>query len=372
MKLVCLQENLRSALILAERIIGKNITLPILNNILLKTEKGFLKISSTNLELGLNIWVPAKVEKEGEVTVRAKLFVDYINNLPNSKVNIEAKDNKINIKCDSFKALFLGIETKEFPIIPAIKERSKFLEIKSSVLKEAVEQVINTVSFSDNRIDLTGVFFNVKKSIIKVVATDTVRLAEKTIKEIINNKLADEKTETKFILPHRSAQELLRNIENKEKVRIYLNEGQVFFETEDTTMVSRLIEGEYVDYEQIIPKSFKVKLHLNKKDFLDAIKITSLFSSKINDIKLKTDKKSGKIEISAKDFELGETKSDIEGRIEGEDVEIAFNHRYLTDGLNNLKDEEIIFELNDETHPGFLKAKKYEDYFYIIMPLKIF
>jgi len=372
MKVICLQENLKNALSLAERMIGKNLSLPILSNILLKTEKGFLKISSTNLEIGLNIMVAAKIEKEGEASIKAKIFSDYISNLPNNKIFIEEKDSKVSIKCEGFKAVFLGSSPKDFPIIPAIKDKSKFIELQAEILRDAINKVINAVSVSDNRIELTGILFSFSKQNIKVVATDSFRLTEKTIKEVIVNKLTSEnKKENNFIIPQKTAQELLRILENKIKVKIYLNEGQAFFETEDIYLVSRIIEGEYPDYEQIIPKSFKTKIHLDKTLFANAIKLSSLFSSKINDIKIKTNKKTNTLEVFSKDFELGETKSEVPIKMEGNDMETAFNYKYLSDGLSNISENEIILELNDENQPGFLKGKKDNDYFYIAMPLKI-
>jgi DNA polymerase-3 subunit beta len=371
MKIICLQENLRAALSLAERIIGKNLSLPILNNVLLKIEKGFLKISSTNLEIGLHVWVPGKVEREGEVSIRAKLLSEYINNLPEGKVTLDAKNNKLQVKSDQFKATLLGIETKEYPIIPALKEKKSYIEFQATTLQESLQQVINAASISDNRLELNGIFFRIGKMVIKIAATDTFRLAEKTITDAIIHFGIGKEEEIKCILPYRTAQELLKILEGKEKVKMYLHENQCFFETENVYLVSRLIEGDYVDYEQIIPKGFKTKIHLQKQELMNAIKLSALFSSKINDIKITTNKKNSLLEVSAKDFELGENISEVPAKIEGEDVEILFNARQLLDGLSNLKENEVTFEMNDKHQPGFLRSQAQRDYFYIIMPLNI-
>ena len=371
MKIICLQENFKKGLIDVSGITGKNLTLPILNNILLSADKKQLKLSTTDLEMAITSQIPCKIEKEGSITIPAKLLVNFINNLPNKKIDINIKNNTVFLKCENYNSSIKGLDAKDFPIIPKIKNEA-ILEIDSYEFKSALEQVIGFVSVSDIRPEISGVLFNFNNGKkIKLVATDSFRLGEKTlnIKEI---KIKKDEIKS-IIIPYKTIQELIRIISNQEKsiLKISIENNQILFSLPETQIISRLIEGNYPSYQQLISKQFDTTIILKRDDLTKAVKIGSFFSSKINDIRFKINSKKSSVEVFSQDIELGENSSEISGEIKGKDLEIIFNHKYLLDGLNNIDTEKIIIGFNGEVSPGIIKPEGREDFIYVIMPIKL-
>jgi len=369
MHIICLQKNLKKALSITERIIGKNLTLPILNNILLSIENKRLKVSSTNLEIGINYWVSGKIEKEGSITVPARLLSGFVSNLPNKKVELKVRDNQLSLKCENHKAVLKGLSAKDFPIIPKIKDNSLF-KIRGEVFKTALTQVVEMASFSESRPEISGIFMNLdatdSKSLIKLVATDSFRLAEK----IIENKSKNHNHS--LIIPQRTIQELIRVLSEEEaELEVILGSSQILFNLGFCQIISRLIEGQYPDYQQIIPKDSKTQVIINREQLINAVRIASLFSSKINDIKLNILPEKSALEVSAKDIDLGEDRSQIKAEINGPGLEVAFNYRYVLDGLNNILSDKVIFSFNTGSNPATIRPVGDKTYTYMIMPIKI-
>lgn len=372
MKFITLQENLKDGLNNVERVIGKNLTLPILNNILLETEKSFLKLSATDLEVGINYWILTKIEKEGGITIPAKFLSGFINSLPNEKIIFDKKDLLLDIECKSYKATIKGFSKDDFPIIPQIKEGDE-IELDGKIFSEGLNQIVSIPVLSQTRPEISGVYIFLGKNLIKMAATDSFRLAEKTIN--FENPLEKEYS---LIIPQKTVYELLQILSDKKgKLKIYFSPNQIMFEISmvetkhpQVQIISRLIEGEYPNYQEIIPQKYEAQAILTKEEFLNQIKVASLFSGKINEVKIKTDPKAGVLEISSQNPELGENKSVISGKIKGEKQEISFNYKFLIDGLLNIKSSEVIFELNGEDGPAVLKPVGDESYLYVVMPIK--
>jgi len=364
MKIICLQENLKRDLNITQNIIGRNLTLPILNNLLLQTDDGRLRISSTNLEIGINTWTSGKIEKDGAITCPAKTLASLVNNLPNKKVELEAKGNNLLVKCENYKATIKGLPADDFPIIPKIKE-TPLMEIKNSVFKEALNQVAGVAALSESRPEITGILFSFERSDLKLVATDSFRLAEKVIFSI--NKKSDFKKS--FIVPQRTAQELIRILGEREgELKIILGHNQVLFDAGEAQLVSRLIEGQYPDYQQIIPKNFTHQIVAEREALLNSIRVAGIFSSKVNNITLSI--KKGQLEVLSNDADLGENKTQIEAEIKGGDLEVNFNYRYILDGLQNIAAKKVFLGLNSEASPMVIKPAEENDYLYVIMPIK--
>ncbi len=369
MKIICLQENLKNALNAAERIIGKNLTLPILNNILLKASSGKLQISSTNLEIGINYWIPCKVEKEGEITVLAKTLSSFIANLPNKKVEIESKDELLMVRCEGYNAKIKGQSAEEFPIIPKIQTKDE-ISVAAVFLKEGLSQTAPMASTSEVRPEISGVLFDFKKKTLKLAATDSFRLAEKNI-------FLEGGFEGRIIVPQKTALEITRILAEKievtdkeEKIKILIGPSQAMFDAGHIQIISRLIDGQYPDYQQIIPKSFSSKVKAPKDEMIKAIRIASLFSGKVNDVKVNILVKKKMVEITAQSADVGENKSQIAAEIEGESQEVAYNWRYLLDGLNNIAGRDVFIGANSDQAPTIIKATGDEDYLYVVMPIK--
>lgn len=374
MKISCTQENLNQGLVITSHIATKNSNLPILSNILIKTENKVLTLSATNLEIGITTQIRSKIEQEGEFSVDAKLFTDYIFLLPKERIDLELEGDNLKIKCQKQKTKIKGQFSSEFPLIPKIKKDNIYL-VAIKNFKEAISEVIFATSTSETRPEISGVFMSFNSQELILVATDSYRLAEKKIK-IIENK---NKKDNKIIVPIKTLQEISRilgvfkedlSLENLENIEIYTTSNQIMFSYNGVDLISRLIEGQYPDYIQIIPTNFKTQIKTNTTELIKAVKTSSLFTkSGIYDIKLEF-KSNNEIIITSSSAQTGENISQIEAEIKGEENNIILNYRYLLDGLQNLNSEKVTIELNDGNNPCVLKPDGRDDYVYIIMPIK--
>lgn len=370
MKILCRQENLKNGLNIVQNIIGKNLILPILNNILLETQHGRLKISSTNLEIGINCWVAGKVEKEGKITIPAKPFTFFVNNLPNENIELEIKDDSLTVKCKNYKTIFKGLSADEFPIIPKIENKS-FCSIASNILKNGLTQVVNITALTESRPEISGILFKFNKKNLKLVATDSFRLVEKNLYNL------DSQEEKMIIIPQKTIQELIRILSEKEgDIKLVLNQNQILFDFDNIQLISRLIEGQYPNYEQFLPKDLKIQVILNREEFLNIIRTASIFSGKTGIVKLTINPQKSLLEIFAQDPNLGENKSQIPAEIsmtvkEKGKIEIDFNYKYLADGLSNLESKKIVFGVNDSSSPAIIKGVENNSYLYLVMPIKL-
>jgi DNA polymerase-3 subunit beta len=372
MKVEILKENFKSGLNIVEKIVGKNLSLPILDNVLINTEDSFLSLSSTDLETAIKLWILTKIIKKGKVVVPAKFLSSFVSLLPNEKIILEEKKQGLYIECKSFKNQVQGFNPDEFPLIPEFKDL-EYLEVDNEKLCQGLAQIVDVASPSQSRPEISGIYFIFSKNLIKIVATDSFRLAEKTI--LLESPI---KKDTSFILPQKPAREIMNILGGKDgKIKIYFSPNQTMFESPmkeaahpEIQIVSRLIEGEYPNYEEIIPKKFKTHVIVKRDEFLNQIKAASLFSGKINEIKIKINVQNKEVEISAKDPDIGESQSTISAKIEGEQIEAAFNHKFLIDGLSNIKSSEIIFDLSKEEGPCVLKPVGDASYIYVVMPIK--
>lgn len=373
MKIISLQENLKQGFFTVGRIAGKNNNLPILNNILIKAEKGNIKFITTNLEIGIVSTVRGKIEIEGSFTVDSKIITDYISLLPNKKVCLELKDKELIIDSENYKTKIRGQSAEEYPLIPEV-EKDVCFSADAVEFKKALSQVIFAVSTSESRLELSGVLFNFSKNNLVIAATDSFRLTEKKIKL---KKYND--GEKKIIIPAKTLQELLRIlsgggeiINNEEKeINFYISENQILFTYGLTELISRLIEGQYPDYEQIIPNSLKTTSRINRAELIRAVKAASLFSKiGINDINIDFPANKNKAVISAVSSQTGENITEIEAVVKGDDNSVVINYKYLLDGLNNMDCETVDVEVIDNNTPCIIKPEGGEDYIYIIMPIR--
>lgn len=376
MLLTCLQENLVKGINIASRIVSSKNQLPILGNLLIKTEDGRLKISASNLETGINLYLGAKISNEGSFTIPAKILTEYVNSLPKDKVVLELKENLLNINCLSYCASFNGLPATEFPEIPSLKKAEA--EIDSLVLTQAIKEVAFAAANDEGRPVLTGILLSFKTNQITLVATDGYRLSVKKIKnkEDFRDKIKD-KT---IIIPAKTFMELaklpqeikINEKSNKEKISLGLTEkgNQIIFHYQEVDLVTRLIDGQFPDYEKIIPRKFLTRITLSIEEFIKAVKVASIFArDSANIIKLKIE--NNQLIVSANAPQVGKNQTTMEVKQEGEDCQIAFNSRYLMDLLNNITGEEISLEMTNSLSPGVFRLIKDEDYLHIIMPVRV-
>lgn len=374
MKLTILTHELKKGLNYTERLTGKNLTLPILNNVLIEALPNFLKISSTDLETGIEWWGLCKTEEEGKITVPAKILTQVINNISDEKIEIENKNDTLFIKTKTFKTQIKGYTSDDFPIIPQFSKED-FIEINAQELKDGLVDVVDIASVSQIRPEISGIYFVFKKDLVNLVATDSFRLVERTLQS--SNYKNSFNDEIKFILSQKTTKEVINILqENTGSVKIYYSESQILFETNlnevdhpEINLISRQIEGNYPAYKEIIPKEYKTRIIVDKDFLTKQIKLAGLFAGKINEIKIKNDDKN--LEILSQDLELGENSSILEAKIEGEPVEISFNYKFILDGVSRVKTKNAILELQGASGAGVIKAEEGVDYIYVVMPIKI-
>lgn len=377
MKISSLQENFKQGLFVVGHVAGKNINLPILNNILIEAKNGNIKIVATNLEVGATCLVRGKVEGEGAFTVDAKIISDYVGLLPNAKIILEAKDNFLTIEAENYKTKIIGQTAEDFPFIPVV-EKNIFYGADADKFKRALSQVVFAVAANETRMELSGVLFNFSQNKLILAATDSYRLAEKEINITTN---AEEKGDKRIIVPAKTIQELVRILSgareedeeggaNKE-IKFYLSDNQILFTIGKVELVSRIIEGQYPDYKQIIPAAGKTKVVISRAELIRAAKASSLFSKTgINDLNLDFPRGKGVAVVSAASGQAGENTAALKADVSGEDNGVAVNYRYLLDGLNNIEDENVKLEIVDANTPCVLKPEKEDGYLYIIMPIR--
>ena len=378
MKLICTQENLNKALNIVGKITNKNTTLPILNNVLLKTEKGRLKLISTNLELGVDYWVGGKIEEEGEITIPTKLFSSFISSIPNGNVEMKLKGDVLSIKCGGYRTNIKGIDAKEYPLTPKIGMKPIF-KIKSSYFKQSLFQVLPAVSNSESRIEITGVFMDLaklKEGKLTLAATDSYRLAEKTLileKENINKEVLDLMGNVNsIIIPKNTIQEIVRDLGDEDEfVEVTISENQILFSFGNASIISRLIEGKYPDYKQIIPNKFESEVKVKINEVVNAIKVASLFANiSSNSVELKLFPKSKVLEVNAETSEIGSNNSKIPAEISGKELTVIYNYRYLIDGFNSISGDEVILKVNSGGMPTVLTSDTDKSFLYIIMSIR--
>ena len=378
MKFTTLVDNFKRSINLAEKITGKNLTLPILSNILLKTNKNKLYLLATDLEIGIELIITGKVEKEGKFVIPAKTFSMFLNNLSEEKITIEESKNVLSVKSGNYNTTFQGINPDEFPIIPETKTE-KYIEIEKKDFEEALGQVIPSVGYTSPKPELNGILFKLEnstsKSILKLVGTDSFRLAERNI---LSQKIKTNiKDDLEIIIPLRTAQEVLRIMQEETEevssiVKIFPEPNQIQFLLNNVRLISRLINAEYPKYSSIIPSNFENQTILNKKKLIEAVKIVGLFSGRVNDVMFDFNSLKKEIVIEAQDPSLGQSHTVlIPEDINGSSLKISFNYRFLLDGLYSIKEDEIIIKLNKEINPGLIHGKSNDNFSYILMPIKI-
>jgi DNA polymerase-3 subunit beta len=377
MKLIILQEKLKEGLSFVGRICSKSTTLPILNNILFKTEKSFLILSATDLEVGIKWRALTKVEEDGEAVLPSQTTSSLVSLFPNKAIQINSKNLQVSFECNNYQSTFKSLNPDEFPIIP-LNIEGEYLKLPSRSFCQGLNQIVNLTSPSTAKPEISGVYLLFQDNLIKMAATDSFRLGEKTL--FLEKKEGSVKSQS-LILPQKAARELINIFgENNGDLKIYFSPNQIVFESQmeeanvpQIQFISRLIEGEFPNYQEIIPKKSDTQVFLSGKELLNQVKSASVFSGRTNEIKIEINSKKGTVEVSSQSPDVGEYRSQIPAKIKGIDVQISFNYRFLIDGLLNInseKEKEVVLELTGQEGPAALKPSGDQSYLYILMPIK--
>lgn len=339
-------------------------SLPILLNILLEATEENLVLTTTDLDIGITSKIPIKPQITGAITIPAKKFSDIIKELPeNEQISISVKKNNlVNIECGKSVFKIMGLPKEEFPQLPEFKDKDS-LTLQQKKLRSMLRLTRFAISHDESRYVLNGVLFVIKPTYIRMVATDGRRLA------MVEDKMQLPKTlERKFIVPTKAVNELDRALSEEGDVKIFFNDNQIFFDMGKTRIVSRLIEGEFPNYEQVIPKEAKDKLITPKDTFLSAVKRAALFTNQ-DSAAVKMDLSKDKIVISKNTPYLGEARVEVEVEYKGKEISVGFNPDYLVDLLKNIDEEKIAFEVTDPDKPGVVRIGT--EYIYVVLPMQI-
>ncbi len=366
MKFTCTQENLSQGLTIVSHIASKNTNLPILNNLLLRAEKSGVELAATNLEIGVTTRIRGKVEQEGVFTIPARIMAEYVGLLGQERVEVELDGTTLHIKSGTAETQLRGMPAEEFPLIPSL-ERSQAWVCDAQQLREALSQVIFAAATDDTRPEISGVFLRFSAKELVLAATDSYRLAEKHVP--LQSGREQEQT---AIVPVKSLQELVRLLgQEGETVSCYLSANQILFVYQDSELISRLIDGQYPDYRQIIPEHHETRVTMKTAECVQAVRATSLFSRPgINDLTVGLHPDTNTLSLQAANAQVGQNRQQLAAQVEGIENTIVFNGRYLLDGLTNMNAPEATLAMTNSASPGILRPADAEDYLYIIMPIK--
>ncbi len=374
MKASCLQENLAKGLSIVGRAVAARSTLPVLGNILIATDGGQLKLAATNLEIGITHWIGAKVETEGAITVPARQLTDYVNSLPPDRIDMElnVRTQTLHLKCARYDANIKGVDASEFPIIPTIGEEKK-ITIEPDALREMIEQATFAAASDDSRPVLTGVFAKFDKDAVTFAAADGFRLS---VRNAVLSSTLD--TPVSVIIPARVLTEASRITGDQEEpvgIAITDNRSQILFHLASTDVVSQLIDGNFPDYNQILPKTYSTRTIMNTGELQSAVRAASVFARDASNIvRLNispNEDGAGKVVVAATSAETGDNVGEIDAQVAGDPIEIAFNARFLGDVLNVLHAPQVALETTSSASPGVLKPVGRDDFTHVIMPMHI-
>ena len=362
MKLQVTQENLNRALAAVARVANSRGTLPILANVLIKTANNRLSVSATNLDIAITHFIGAKVSQEGSITIPARLMQDYISSLPSGVIDLELNENKLNIKTDKYNSVINGIVADDFPVMPAISDGTKW-KIQTKVFKKALQQVAFAASSDESRPVLTGIYIHTEKDKLYLASTDSYRLAEKDLGKNSN--------QVSILVPASAMNDLLRVLgDDESEIEVIHNDQQALFKTGDIELVTRLIDGQYPDYQKLIPSSFSNTATLKKVDLTNVAKVSSLFAREsAGSVTIELNSDSNQLEIKSIASQLGENTATADAKIKGGDS-ITLNSKFLIDALGVIEGETVTFGFNGKLEPTILYSPDNKDYKHIIMPLK--
>ena len=373
----CTQENLLQGLSLVGHIATKNANLPILNNVLMKVEDGNLKLSTTNLEMAVSALVRGRAEASGEFTVPAKLLQDYVSLLPTGKVELVVKDDQLEIRADGRVTQIKGMPASEFPLIPKLAKEAGY-KLNVQTLREAIGQVVFAVSSSESRPELSGVscyFHGVAgPEMCVMAATDSYRLAERSFGLAPGGATK----ESRCIVPSRAMQEVMRilsaykdDVGMPEEVEWSLADNQFVLTYGKVELISRLIEGSFPDYKQIIPQQFRTKLVVSRTELAKAIRAASLFARQgLYDIHLEY-KAEGGFDVSSADTGTGAHTTTLQVEPEmAEPNKVTLNFKYISDGLSATATDKVIIQMIDAMNPVVIIPKDANGFQYVVMPIR--
>lgn len=371
-KVICSKSELLRGVALIQSAISPKATLPILSNFLMEVKKNKIKLSATDLQIGVNCIVRGEILAEGYLTLPAKRFADIIRELPEKDVEIystegEHDTSNIYIQCGKARFMLTEISLEDYPVLPEFKEEKSF-EVKKDIFQDMIKKTIFAISTDETRYVLNGLYLLSEGKTLKAVSTDGRRLAYVTKKEVFGGP-----GEIKAIIPTKAINELSRILasETAETVKTSIEENQIAFKIGETVLVSRLIDGTFPNYEQVIPKEISINIKINTEEFLGATKRVAVLSGERTSQSVKYVFSENKLKISASFPGVGQAEDELEINYSDAPIEVAYSPGYILDALKNIETAEIELQLSNPLSPGILRPAGQEDYLYILMPMRL-
>lgn len=363
MKIECIKNKLEEAISKTEKITGKNLTLPILKCILLIAKDNILTIRATNLDLGVEMSIPVKIKKEGVVAVPAGILYSFLTNLSNEKnVSLEVKENKLIVSTSHTETQIKTYPYEEFPTIPVVSNK-KSININSNDLILGLKSVWYSSSPSSMKPELSSIYIYYDNGKMVFVATDSFRLAEK---KISNRKIEEFDS---VLIPHKNVSEIIRIFEQTNgDIKINFSDNQISLSSNGTYLTSRIVDGTFPDYKQIIPKEYSSSATLLKQDTISAFKVSNIFSDKFNQVVVEINKKEKYFRITTKNPDVGENISKIDSVITGESLEMSFNYKYINDCFQSITTDSVSFEMS-KNKPMVIKGVGDQSFLYLVMSM---
>ncbi len=363
MKLECSIEKIKNALITVDRITGKNLTLPVLGSVLWVATGKTLKLRATNLNIGIEMEIPAKIEKEGVVAIRSDILSSLFSILSNdSFVSFELINGNLSVKTKSNTIILKSIPSEDFPTIPIIEGEELIIPAKKFL--EGIKSVYYSASTSEIKPEIGSVYIYPEDDILVFVATDSFRLAEKKVK--IKQKLSF----NGILIPFKNTIEIIKVLENIEgDIKITLSKNQISFSTSNIYLTSRVIDGSFPDYKQIIPKNPTTEVTLLKQDFISSLKISNIFSDKFNQVTFNIKPSEKVFEIEAKNSDIGENVTLISGALSGESIMLNFNYKYIIDCFISVTADSLVLEFNGNNKAMIIRPIGDSSFIYLVMPM---
>jgi DNA polymerase-3 subunit beta len=375
MKVTCIQENLAKGLGIVTRAVSPRNVLPVLGNVLIATEESRLKLAATNLEMGITCWLGAKVESEGAITVPARTILDFVNNLPNEKVqmSLDNRRQSLNLRCETFTSDIKGVNAQDFPLLPSA-EVGEGLALNVTDLREMITQTAIAAATDDSRPVLTGILLMLEGGKLTLAAADGFRLSVRTAE--LSGKARES---VNVIIPSRALAELARLIGDQDEtvwMALPSGRGQVVFRLKDAELSSSLIDGTFPDFQAIVPKSVSTRAILSTAQFLKACKAADIFARQASHSARITvtpgpASTPGKVQVNATAAETGTGETVIDASVEGPGIEIAFNVKYLVDVLTVVNTPNVALETTGASAPGGIRPVGREDFLHVIMPMHL-
>lgn len=376
MKIRCVKEDLLRGIQIVQKGISTKSSLPILSSILFEADDK-LKLQTTDLETSISCLVNAKVTKKGKLGIPARLIGDIVRSLPEAAVDLEYKAEKAELAliCENSSFEIKTLSADDFPKVPNLEGSPQKREcvLGSAMFMNVVKQVIRAASKDETRPILTGILFTLGENMVRMVATDSYRLAVTESKIIEEEEKKEKEVEEKInaVIPTRALEDVVKimSILESQEVGMRVLENHIVFNLGEAQLISRLIEGQYPNYRQLLPDSYQLELPVKREELVGAVKRISLMAQNNSPVQFHLGKNN--LTVSAVTQEVGEAKEDVKIKYEGEEVKIAFNGQYLLDGLTAVSEEDVLIKLLDPLKPGLIQPAKSEEFLYLIMPVRL-